>query len=45
MMIIAALGRWRRLVLAEAEIAATAAATTAVTSGRDTADQEQSLKG
>lgn len=44
MMIIAAFCRWSRLVLAEAEIAATAAATTAITSGRDTADQEQRLK-
>lgn len=43
-MVIVAVRWWHRFVFAETEIAATAAATTTITSRRDAADQEQRLK-
>jgi hypothetical protein len=43
-MVIIAIGRWNRLVLAEAEVATAAATTATITAGRDAADQEQRLE-
>lgn len=43
-MVIVAIGRRNRLVLAEAKVATAAATTTTITSCRDAADQEQRLE-